>query len=328
MARAYAGLRAWRRARRGIAAFKFCVYCFGGPGGKLGCPFGIFDRKDAFKERRLKLTKSHNFVERSLVGALSFLKESIFADEYASRKGFLQALDPRVKVLTFFVFILQVLFAGNLFAILGFYGLCLLLASASRIKTGFFLKRTWIFIPLFSFFAAIPALFSVITPGEIWMTFPVAGGTLSITRQGLAGAALFVMRVATSVSFAVLLSLTTKHFELLKVLRVFRIPRIFVATLGMCYRYIYLFVEIIEDTYLAIKSRAGIRIHYKRGQHIVAWNIATLWARSYQLNEDVYQAMLSRGYGGDPVISHHFQIRAKDWLWLLGVGLLSALRML
>ena len=265
------------------------------------------------------MAKNNNFIERSIVGALAFLKESIFADEYASQNGFLQSLDSRIKTATFLSVILQILFTRNILVLLCLYALCLLLAQISRINLGFFLKRTWVFIPLFSLLIAIPALFSVFTPGESLLTFKAAGFTLIITRQGLHGATLFVTRVITSVSFVVLLSITTKHFELLKVLRIFKIPQVFVMTLGMCYRYIYLFVETIENTYLAIKSRVGTKVHYKRGQHIVAWNIAYLWARSYQLNEQVYSAMLSRGYRGEPIILNDFKLKTKDWLWLLSV---------
>ncbi len=250
------------------------------------------------------------------MGALSFLKESIFADEYASRPGFLQSLDPRIKGLTFLLFILQILFTKNILVLLCLYALCLILTPASRISLGFFLKRTWVFVPLFSLFIAVPAIFSIFTPGEPLAIFKIAGVSLVITRQGLSGAALFLARVVTSVSFAVLLSITTRHFALLKVLRVFKIPQVFVMTFGMCYRYIYLFVEIIENTYTAVKSRCGAGIHYRRGQRIVAWNIAGLWQRSYRLSENVYQAMLSRGYSGEPAVLNDFKVRFKDWLWL------------
>lgn len=268
--------------------------------------------------------KNSNFIERSIRGALAFLKESIFADDYASQKGLLQSLDPRIKTVTFLLFIIHILLTKNLFILLCLYVLCLLLTLWSKIKLGFFLKRTWIFIPLFSLLIAIPALFNIVSPGEPLITFKIAGLKLSITRQGLFGATLFLMRVLTSVSFVVLLSITTKHFELLKVLRVLRIPHVFVMTLGMCYRYIYLFVEIIENVYRAIKSRVGTKVHYKRGQHIVAWNIAYLWNRSYQLNEAVYKAMLSRGYRGEPVVMDDFKITAKDGLWLCLVAIISA----
>jgi len=266
----------------------------------------------------------NNFIERSISGALAFFKESVFSDEYASKNGFLQSLDPRIRAVTFLLFILQVLFTRNIPGLLCLYAAAILLASFSKIRPGFFLKRTLIFIPLFALFIAIPALFSVFTPGEPLTTFKMAGLTLTITRQGLSGAALFVMRVTTSVSFAVLLSLTTRHFELLKVLRVFRVPQVFVMTLGMCYRYIFLFVGIIENTYLAIKSRVGTKIRPHTGQSIVANNIASLWQRSYQLNEDVYGAMLSRGYRGEPLVLTCFRTGLRDWLWLSGALAVSA----
>ena len=89
---------------------------------------------------------------------------------------------------------------------------------------------------------------------------------------------------------------------------------------GMCYRYVYLFVEIVENTYLAIKSRVGIRTHYREGQRIVAWNIANLWSRSFQMNEAVYNAMLSRGYRGEPVLMDDFKAETRDWIWLIIVA--------
>ena len=256
------------------------------------------------------MLKKNNFIERSITGVLSFLKESIFADEYAAKKGFLQSLDPRIKTITFVLFILAILLTKSIAVSLGLYAVCLILTFFSNVHLGFFLKRTWIFIPIFSLFIAIPALF--ITPGEA--LFSLKG--LVVTRQGLFGAVLFVSRVIASVSYAVLLSLTTKHFALLKVLRIFRIPQVFVMVLCMCYRYIYLFIEGIENTYLAIKSRTGIRLHYKKGQHIVAGTISSLWQRSYYLNEAVYKAMLSRGYTGEPIILDDFKAKLRDWLWL------------
>ncbi len=242
------------------------------------------------------MSQSHNFIERSLMGALSFLKESVFADEFALKKGILQSLGPRLKISVFLLLLVAALLIRDIGLLAGLYGLCLALAVFSKIPLGFFLKRTWVFIPLFSLFIAVPATLSVFTPGETLATWHVLGTTLTVTRPGLGGAVLFVARVVTSVSLVVLLTVTTRHFELLRSLRSFGIPAIFVMTLGMCYRYIFLFVTVVENTYTAIKSRVGTRVHHKRGRHIVSWNIASLWARSQRLHEEVYQAMLSRGY--------------------------------
>ena len=262
-----------------------------------------------------------DFVERSIRGALSFFKESIFADEIASRPGLLQALDPRIKAVTILFFILMVMFTRSLAVLGAIYLLCLVLAMFSRIGLGFFLKRTWIFIPFFSLLIAIPALFSFVSPGEPILSV----GPLVITRSGLMAAGIFLGRVITSVSLVVLLSMTTRHFELLKALRFFGIPQMFVMVLGITYRYIYLFVEIVENTFLAIRSRVGSGMHYRKGQKVVAWNIAHLWIRSYLLNEQVYQAMVSRGFRGEPVTLNHFQTKPRDWLWLFGTAMVIVL---
>jgi len=262
---------------------------------------------------------NNNFIQRSIIGALAFLKELIFTEELAMRKGLLQSLDPRVKVITFLLFIVQILFARSIFVLVFLYALCLLLVLISKISLLFFFKRTWIFIPLFALFIAIPAIFGNFTSAEVLASWNIFGLQLIISRQGLASAFIFVMRVLVSVSFVVLLSITTKHFELLKVLHIFKIPQVFVMTIGICYRYIYLFVEIIEQTYLAIKSRVGVLLYYKSQQKIVAWNIASLWHRSVRLNEEVYLAMLSRGYQGEAVAWYDFKIKSQDWLWLFTV---------
>jgi cobalt/nickel transport system permease protein len=246
------------------------------------------------------------------MGALSLIKESIFADECAAQKGFLQARDSRVKAVMLLLLLLSVLFSKSILFIGSIYLLCLLLADFSSINVWYFLKRTWLFIPIFSLCIALPALFNVFIPGEPLVSVTVAHFSLSITRQGVASATIFFLRVLTSVSLCVLLTLTTRHYVLLKVLRVLRVPQLFVMTVGMCYRYIFLFIGILQDTHTAIKSRAGHLFSSGKGQRIVAWNIASLWQRSYDLHNQVYGAMLSRGYTGEPKVMELYCVTAKD----------------
>lgn len=260
--------------------------------------------------------KAVTFIERSITGALAFFKESAFSEEFAGRDGFLQRFDPRIKAVTFVLFLVTAVGATTIPAVTMLYGACLLLAVFSRINLAYFLKRTWVFIPLFSLFIAFPALFSTFTPGEPALRLAAGGMRFTVTRPGIASAGLFVARVTTCVSFAILLSLTTRQAALLKVLRIFGVPEVFVTTAGMCYRYLYLFVQIIEHTYTALKSRVGRSMDFRRGQQAVAWKIATLWQRSLQLNEEVYGAMLSRGFRGEPRILGEFKTRPRDWVWL------------
>jgi cobalt/nickel transport system permease protein len=266
------------------------------------------------------MAENNHFIERSLMAVLVLFKESIFSEDCASRKGFLQARDPRVKALMIFVLLLAALFSRSIPFIAGIYGFCLVLALVSSIDILFFWERTLFFIPFFSLFIAAPALFNIFTPGEPLASFHLFGMAVSITKQGAASAGIFFLRVLTSVSLCVLLALTTRHSVLLKVLRVFKVPQIFVMIMGMCYRYIYLFMEIIQDTYTAIKSRCGNISSSARGRKIVAGNIANLWRRSYDMHNQVYSAMISRGYSGEPKVMDEFRAGLKDWL-CLGVTL-------
>ncbi|MFA5320490.1 MAG: cobalt ECF transporter T component CbiQ [Candidatus Omnitrophota bacterium] len=269
--------------------------------------------------------KDNRFIERSLMGAVSFLKESVFADEHAGQKGFLQARDPRVKVAAILLLVLSVLFSRQIAFIGGIYLVSLVLAGCSSINLAFFLGRTWLFVPLFAIFIVVPSAFSVFTPGEQLAVIKIGVFSFQVTKQGIAGASIFFSRVLVSVSLCVLLSLTTRHYALLKVLRIFRVPQVFVMTLGMCYRYIFLFIGIIQDTYTAIKSRCGYGLSSMKGQKIVAWSIAALWQRSYRMQNQVYDAMLSRGYSGEVYILDDLRAGIKDILFLAGATVIFLL---
>jgi len=106
-----------------------------------------------------------NFIEHSLMSAVSFIKDATLCEEHASHKGFLQVLDARHKTVIFFALLLLAVSLKSALLIGGLYIICLILAVMSRIPLGFFLLRTWVFIPLFSFFLCLPALFSFVTPG-------------------------------------------------------------------------------------------------------------------------------------------------------------------
>ena len=270
------------------------------------------------------LHKKHDFIELSILSALAFFKDATLSEEYANRKGFLQSLDPRFKTISILAFLVTAVSLKSTVLISPLYVLCLILALLSRIPFRNFLLRTLFFIPLFSLFIVLPTLFSTVTPGETVWSFHILGINAIITRPGLDGAVLFVLRVATSVSLVVLLSVTTRHSELLKVLRLFGVPQLFVLTVSMCYRYLYLFATMVENIFTAVKSRVGVVSHQRHGQNVVAWNIANTWNRTTQMSEEVYMAMLSRGYTGEPRLLSKFNATPKDWLWLLSAVVICA----
>jgi cobalt/nickel transport system permease protein len=260
------------------------------------------------KESHIKVNR---FIEHTIRGVISLLKETIINEKIASKNGFLQRCDPRFKCLNASILLVSIQLTKSVILLCILYLVCLSLAFASAINLGFYLKRTLLFIPLFSLFIAVPALFNAVTPGKHVFSLKILTYDLSITKQGIDSALIFFMRVLSSVSFSILLVLTTRHNVLLKVFRIFKVPLLFVATINMSYRYIYLLLDIVANTFIAIKSRVGYISSTKTGRRVVGANIAGLWMKSYRLQTQIYDAMLSRGYTGEPKIldeSHSSQI--------------------
>jgi len=266
------------------------------------------------------------FLDKTIRNVSIFLRDSLFLEEYVNRNGMLQRIDPRVKVLTVALLLISISLLKHPLLIGGFYLLILALAMLSRIPLKFFLIRVWLFIPIFSGLIAIPALFNIFVPGEPvlvlitfqekWFMGPLEiPKTIAITRQGSMAALIFVMRVATSVSLIVLLLLTTRWSHLLKALRILCVPQIFTFIISMTYRYIHLLLRLIEDLLLAKKSRVIRRGSMGEGQRWVSSQIGTMMKRSLQMSEDVYSAMVSRGFTDEVRVIDSFKIGRVDYLW-------------
>jgi len=284
-------------------------------------------------------TTRRDFIARTLAEITETIERTVFATRYARLPGLLQRLDPRVKAITFLAFLLATAMTHRLETLVGLYLLTLLLALAARISLGFFVKRVWVFIPLFAGAIALPAIFNFITPGRTlitlvsfsdpWRWGPVhLPNEIAITEQGIRGAALLVARVATSVSFAVLLVLTTEWMRLLKALSALHFPQVGILILGMTYRYIFLFLRVVEDMFLARRSRTVGRTHIREQHRWIAARLGFLLGKSYHLSNEVYLAMLSRGWNGQARLLDDFRLRWRDVAWsgfVAGVILLSVL---
>jgi cobalt/nickel transport system permease protein len=257
-------------------------------------------------------------IEKTLADLAQALEQSLFAENIARQPGWLQALDPRVKVLSILALLIAVGLSRSLAVLVGLYGIALILAWRSAVPMGFFIKRVWLFMPFFTGLIALPAFF--ITPGPALVHLPLG---LVITRTGALTALFLLLRVSTSVSLGVLLMLTTAWPTLLKALSVLRVPEGFILILGMTYRYIYLLLRTTQDMFLSRKSRVVGRLTSAEERQVLAASAGTLLNKSLHLSGEVYLAMQSRGYRGQAHTLDNFQMRPWDWLWgaiILGVA--------
>jgi len=264
--------------------------------------------------------RSHNFLEKNLARFTSLLQETIFAEETASRKGLLQGIDPRAKTVAFFLLILSSAFSHSMLVIIAIYVVGLALAGASHLFSVSFLRRIWLFMPLYTALIALPALF--LTPGEPLLR--LFGNHAVITRQGAVTASFLVLRVATSVSFMLMLVLTTSWPKLLKALRHLGVPRIAVLLLTMTYRYIYVLLNTANSLFLARKSRQVGPVTWQNSRNWLGTMMGSLLGKSYQLSNEIFLAMQSRGFRGEPMILTDFRLKAADVAWIISSFLFAA----
>lgn len=267
-----------------------------------------------------------DFVQRTIAGVTASIERAVFTEELARSEGFLQRVDPRAKIGVFIPAIIVIGLTRSLPMLLALYGIIVALAMASNLSFGFFVKRVLLGIPLFAGIVFLPALFLI--PGDAVISLNIGVGHLVISDNALMSGALFVCRVAASVSLAVLLVVTTTWADLLKAMRVLRIPGIFVVVLGMTYRYIFLFLQTVEHLFLARASRtvsAGIDAEKRRW---VGATMGALMSKSFKTSNDVYLAMVARGFTGEFRTMNDFAMRDEDWLFVcasvlvLGAGLI------
>jgi cobalt/nickel transport system permease protein len=266
-----------------------------------------------------------SFVGKTIDGILDFLEEAFILESFSKKNGLLQSLDPRAKLVS----ILSVIFATSLITdlnvIILIYLITLLLAYLSNISVWFFIKRVWLFIPIFAGIIAIPMVFNIFLAGDPLFQIAYLGPgahlgpfflpeSIYITKQGSNAAIIFTFRVAACVSTVILLFLTTPQQVLFKSLRTVGVPKVYVLTLEMAYRYIFLLMDLVREMHIAKKARTIRVLGMREEQKWVGGRIGYTLIRSLNMSEKVHMAMMSRGFNGDVKIMQEFQMKAQDYI--------------
>ena len=265
------------------------------------------------------------FVGKTIDGIFGFLEEAFITESNSRLQGLLQSLDPRAKLISILAVIFATSLIGNLRVLIFIYVLTLIFAYLSKIDVVFFIKRVWLFIPVFAGIIALPMIFNIFLPGDPLFQVAYLGpgahlGPLTlpesifITWQGLNAAVTFTMRVATCVSAVVLLFITTPQQTLFKSLRTVGVPKLYVLTLEMAYRYIFLLMDLVRELYVAKKARTIRASGMFDEQKWVGGRMGYTLIRSLDMSEKVHMAMMSRGFSGDVHIMQEFKMQNRDYI--------------
>ncbi len=253
------------------------------------------------------------FFERQIGSLFKVLEHGLQAERLAQQPGLLQRFDPRVRLLAVLLLIAFSVASRSLLSLGGLFAVTIALALLSKIPLRILASGIWANVTLFTGLLALPALFLV--PGEALLQLPLLGW--KVTQQGLASAAFLVCRATIAASLAALLILATPWPHLLKALRVLRAPTVLVVILAMCYRYIFLLLQLALEMFEAHRSRQLGPLSGKDKRRMLIANAGVLMIKSLRLAEEVFLAMQSRAYRGEQYLLLEFRLQGRDWAALL-----------
>jgi cobalt/nickel transport system permease protein len=280
-----------------------------------------------------------SFVEKGINHLAGVIKRGYIHWEFLSKNGLFQKIDPRIKVFFLIFFIVIVSLKRDLLSELYISIFIFSLVLLSRLKVVTFYRRVLFLGFIFGFLIALPSAFNLMTKGE--MILPVATlsrpydfwiyhvpTTIGITRGGMLGVAMLTIRVVNSLSLSFLVLNTTPFPEMVRALKVLKVPDAFLIIISLCYKYIFIFSKTVEDMYLAKRARMLREDKHKKAREWIAGRLALIFRRS-QLNcEEVFRAMVGRGFSDTIKLYGFEKMRATDWasgVILFSMGLLFLL---
>ncbi|MHA1606544.1 MAG: cobalt ECF transporter T component CbiQ [Candidatus Freyarchaeota archaeon] len=226
---------------------------------------------------------------------LAFFREFLDVERFGEVNSPIHRLDPRVKIVVPLALIFSALLLDNIGCLLVLAGAIVALLFASRIPKTAFVSRTGAFT-LFSVVVMLPVPFMSMGTPITFIQLPFV--TLTPTFEGVYRAASFIIRVWVCIASALLLRFTTKFPEMAAGLKGLGVPSLLSSMLLLTYRYIFLFADEAFSMLQAKELRCVRREKFLERVRGVGRIAGNLLLRAYGRGEQVYYAMLLRGFSG------------------------------
>ncbi|MBD3412925.1 MAG: cobalt ECF transporter T component CbiQ [Candidatus Aminicenantes bacterium] len=243
-----------------------------------------------------------------------------YLDKYSRLDSFIHKLDPRVKLICFFLAVVAVVSEprGDLTGFPFYYLLIILLLAASRIPLSFVLKRCLIASPFIVMAAGVLPLSYLLSPG--------ASASPSSAESMWFHPLSILLKAYAAVILLTLLSSTEKFHRLLNGLQKLKFPPVLGVMSALMYRYIFILNDEMLRTTRARKSRTPGKSRISRFR-IYGNQAALIFLRGKKRAQDVYNAMMSRGFQGEFQEYNGFRLKLRDGLFsLLFLALYTGVR--
>ncbi|HDD36581.1 MAG: cobalt ECF transporter T component CbiQ [Archaeoglobaceae archaeon] len=226
-------------------------------------------------------------------------------DRYADLDSILHKFDPRAKIVSFLTLIFSIVLIPDLKVALMAFTFSVFILALSKLPLSFVFKYLkWVTMFVLSIFTILALTF----PGEKTSFY-----FISLSKDGIYSGALISIRAIAATMLVFPMIGTMRFDETIKALYMLRIPNSLVQMLMFTYRYIFVFADEFHRMLTAMESK-GFKLKTNLYSFaVIGRAIGMLFVKSYERAERVYQAMLSRGYTGNPKTIADFKMDAKDF---------------
>jgi len=237
-------------------------------------------------------------------------------DEYAELNSPLHGWEPRYKLIGITVLIFAFAFVRDLRLLPAMLAVSGILYAFSRLPLsfllarlrvpGFFLLIVVVLLPLFS---GTTALFEI--------------GPVAVREEGCLDLLLIVVKFVSILTAGSVLFGTTPFLNVVKTMRALGLPAILTDMILFSYRYLFEIGGNLRALETGMRLR-GFRGRSLAGLSTLALLAGTILVRGHEQAENVYKAMILRGYGQGGSFREGFQARPRDLAGLLAVLLTAA----
>jgi len=274
---------------------------------------------------------SLSLVDRSMAVFARLLQDIVVQCDLASRSGLLELLDARVKVLFWALLLVIISLKSTIVSLASIAAMIIMLMLGARVGFGHVYGKVLPLTVFFGFLLSAPSMLNIFVPGTVILPLitlqdPVSVLTITIPRQigiteeGLVICLRLVLRVFASLSLSVLMLAVTPFPEVVRALKLFRVPDFLLLILTLTGKYIYLFAQTVLDMYRAMKVRLVFGISAADFRAWSTGRMATIFRKTQMRADDIYRAMLCRGFSGEIRLAGSRQPGRADWL---GAGVLA-----
>ena len=264
-------------------------------------------------------------IDKTILNAAKTVKSVYVQAENATAGGMLHSIHPKVKFFALIFMAVIISLVNDLMGQICISVFIFILVLIGRINIPGMYKKVLFLAFFFGFLVVFPASLNIITPGKVILNLFSLDQSyqfwiyhipqnIGFTSEGLQVVGLIFLRVWNSVSFSILIMLTTSFPAFIKSFKLVGVPDTFLMVITLAYKYIFILSRTIEETYLALKSRLFQNPGNGQLRKLISGRVFFMFKRSVAQYENTYFAMVSRGYNGQIMSEPPQPLATKDYM--------------